>query len=116
MRTERFSPPNSPLAQPPKPPTQKKTSKKVLPAHYAFVLHTASPLTGRRGEIFGELVAGLGESLVANHPGRPLSFRDLPDGSATELLTLPSKRTGLFLPGGLALGWGLSGGGCVVGG
>ncbi|KAI8469304.1 MAG: pyruvate phosphate dikinase, partial [Monoraphidium minutum] len=73
--------------------------QQVLPAHYAFVLHTASPLTGRRGEIFGELVSGLGESLVANHPGRPLSFSDRPDGSATELLTLPSKRTGLFLPG-----------------
>jgi alpha-glucan,water dikinase len=73
--------------------------QRVLPAQYAWVLHTACPLTARRGAIFGEVVLGLGESLVANHPGRPLSFQDRPDGSATELLVLPSKRTGLFLPG-----------------
>ena len=27
----------------------------LLPARYAFVLHTASPLTGRRGEVYGEV-------------------------------------------------------------
>jgi hypothetical protein len=29
------------------------------------VLHTANPLTGRHGDMFGELVAGLGEVLVS---------------------------------------------------
>ena len=46
----------------------------VVPAEYAFVVHTANPLTGKRGEIFGEVVAGMGEALVGNFPGRALSF------------------------------------------
>jgi alpha-glucan,water dikinase len=53
----------------------------VLPGQYAFVLHTASPFSGERGEMYGELVCGLGETLVGNHPGRPLAFSDKPDGS-----------------------------------
>lgn len=36
----------------------------VVDGSYAFVLHTANPLTGRLGETFGELVPGLGEVLV----------------------------------------------------
>lgn len=36
----------------------------VVDGSYAFVLHTANPLTGRLGEMFGELVPGLGEVLV----------------------------------------------------
>jgi hypothetical protein len=55
--------------------------RQVLPGQYAFVLHTASPFTGERGEMYGELVCGLGETLVGNHPGRPLAFSDRPDGS-----------------------------------
>ena len=47
----------------------------VVPAEYAFVLHTANPITGAKGEIFGELVQGMGEALVGNHPGRALSFK-----------------------------------------
>ena len=46
----------------------------MVPAEYAFVVHTANPLTGKRGEIFGEVVAGMGEALVGNFPGRALSF------------------------------------------
>jgi hypothetical protein len=38
----------------------------VVDGQYAFVLHTANPLTGRHGDMFGELVAGLGEVLVSN--------------------------------------------------
>jgi phosphoenolpyruvate synthase/pyruvate phosphate dikinase len=37
----------------------------VVDGQYAFVLHTANPLTGRHGDMFGELVAGLGEVLVS---------------------------------------------------
>ena len=52
----------------------------VVPAEYAFVLHTANPITGARGEVFGELVHGMGEALVGNHPGRALSFKAGADG------------------------------------
>lgn len=36
------------------------------------VAHTVNPATGSRDEIVVQLVVGLGESLVANHTGRPL--------------------------------------------
>ena len=50
------------------------TKLQVVPAEYAFVVHTANPLTGERGELFGEAVVGMGEALVGNFPGRALSF------------------------------------------
>ena len=46
----------------------------VVPAEYAFVLHTAHPVTGERGQVFGEVVVGLGETLVGNYAGKALSF------------------------------------------
>ena len=46
----------------------------VVAAEYAFVLHTAHPVTGERGRIFGEVVCGLGETLVGNYAGKALSF------------------------------------------
>ena len=53
----------------------------MVPAEYAFVLHTANPITGAQGEVFGELVQGMGEALVGNHPGRALSFKSAADSS-----------------------------------
>ncbi|KAK9803518.1 hypothetical protein WJX73_002149 [Symbiochloris irregularis] len=77
--------------------------QQVVPAEYAFVLHTAHPVTGAKGELFGEVVVGLGEALVGNYPGRALSFRAASPGngnSAVEVLSLFSKRSGLFVAGG----------------
>jgi alpha-glucan,water dikinase len=75
----------------------------VLPGDYAFVLHTAHPLSGAKGQVYGEVVAGLGETLVGNYPGRPLAFSDTPDGDTPQLISLPSKRTGLWSPEGGSL-------------
>lgn len=74
----------------------------MVPADYAFVLHTANPVTGQRGEVFGEMVVGLGETLVGNHPGRPLTFT-VPSGQTPQVLTYPSKRVGLFAPASASL-------------
>ena len=74
----------------------------VIPAEYAFVVHTANPITGAAGELFGEVVVGMGEALVGNLPGRALSFsassssKDAASTPAVQLLSLPSKRVGLF--------------------
>ncbi len=46
----------------------------MVPADYAFVAHTADPLTGEAGVTVGEVVVGMGEALVGNMPGRALSF------------------------------------------
>ena len=49
--------------------------QRVVPAAYAFVIHTENPTNGAKDEIFAELVAGLGESIVSGMvPGSSLSF------------------------------------------
>jgi len=49
--------------------------QELLPAKYAFVLHTKNPFTDDPDEVYGEIVPGRGETLVGNFPGRALSFR-----------------------------------------
>jgi alpha-glucan,water dikinase len=70
--------------------------QQVVPADYAFVIHTANPLTGSRDELYAEVVLGLGETLVGNYPGRALGFvcrkADLKPG----LLSYPGKSLGLY--------------------
>ena len=63
----------------------------MIPARYAFVLHTADVLTGERGKVHGELVVGMGEALVGNFPGRALSFTVGVDNTPL-VMGLPSKR------------------------
>ena len=63
----------------------------LVPAEYAFVLHTTNPITGDANEVFGEVVVGLGEALVGNDPGRPLSFLYDKASGAAEIRSLPSK-------------------------
>ncbi|KAK9862996.1 hypothetical protein WJX84_004122 [Apatococcus fuscideae] len=70
--------------------------QQVVAAEYAFVVHTANPLTGKRGEVFGEVVLGMGEALVGNFPGRALSFIVPEESSEPKILSLPAKRDGLF--------------------
>jgi alpha-glucan,water dikinase len=69
--------------------------QEVIPAAYAFVLHTADPLTGEAGKLHGELVVGMGEALVGNYPGRALSFTATNKGQNVEVSTFPSKRQAL---------------------
>ncbi|HMP83865.1 MAG TPA: PEP/pyruvate-binding domain-containing protein, partial [Verrucomicrobiota bacterium] len=70
--------------------------QEVVPAQYAFVIHTVNPFNNDPDEIYAEVVAGLGETLVGNHPGRALSFvADKTDRTPT-VLGYPSKSIGLF--------------------
>ena len=47
----------------------------LVQAQYAFVIHTTNPSNGNEGEIYAELVAGLGESIVSGMvPGASLAF------------------------------------------
>merc|ERR1719464_1950877 len=48
--------------------------QELVEAKYAIVLHTVNPFTHDADELYGELVAGRGEGLVGNYPGRALSF------------------------------------------
>ena len=71
------------------------------------------PITSRvcaplpTGELFGELVLGMGETLVGNYPGRALSFTVPHCGAGRDgllcpprVLAFPSKRVGVFASGG----------------
>ncbi|KAA6428767.1 MAG: carbohydrate-binding module family 45 protein [Trebouxia sp. A1-2] len=71
--------------------------QQVVSAQYAFVVHTANPISKQKGETFGEVVMGMGEALVGNYPGRALSFSAAPGQQAgVKLISLPSKRLGLY--------------------
>lgn len=72
--------------------------QQVVPAQYAFVLHTADPLTHAPGAFFGEVVVGMGEALVGNYPGRAFGFSDKPEVEEPIVLSLPSKRSALHSP------------------
>ena len=70
--------------------------QQVVPADYAFVIHTANPITGDRNQIFAEVVLGLGETLVGNYPGRALSFVAHKSDLHLDVLSYPSKSVGLY--------------------
>ena len=72
--------------------------QRVVPADYAFVIHTENPSTGAKDEIYIEMVRGLGETLVGNYPGRAYSaVVNKADLSAPEVRSFPSKSVGLFV-------------------
>ena len=49
--------------------------QRVVPAEYAYVIHTHNPSNGSPDEIYAEVVKGLGESIVSGMvPGSSLSF------------------------------------------
>jgi alpha-glucan,water dikinase len=60
------------------------------------VIHTVNPATGNRGELYAEVVLGLGETLVGNHPGRALSFTADKQSGQLKLRSFPSKSAGLY--------------------
>lgn len=73
----------------------------MVPAQYAFVIHTRNPSTGDPDEIYCELVRGLGEAIVSGTvPGTALAFVARKDD-------LDNPQVGV--------GWGLVGwgGGCA---
>lgn len=69
--------------------------QELVPANYAFVLHTSDPITGSPDTVHGEIVLGMGEALVSNMPGRALSFVCHGDGS-TSISSYPSKIRALY--------------------
>ncbi len=65
--------------------------QQVIEADYAFVIHTVEPSHHDTNVLYAEVVPGLGETLVGNHPGRPLGFRMDKTTKAIEWVTMPSK-------------------------
>ncbi|MEW6441677.1 MAG: PEP/pyruvate-binding domain-containing protein [bacterium] len=69
--------------------------QQVVEADYAFVIHTTDPFSGKEDELYAEVVAGLGEALVGNFPGRALGFRFRKEGGKPHVLSYPSKSIAL---------------------
>jgi alpha-glucan,water dikinase len=67
----------------------------VIEADYSFVIHTVQPFTGKRDDLYVEMVLGLGETLVGNYPGRALSAVCDKHSKAARLLAYPSKSLAL---------------------
>lgn len=76
--------------------------QRVIPARYAFVIHTVNPTTGDEGEVYCELVRGLGEAIVSGTvPGTALAFTARKDAlHDPHVLLYPSKSEGMFVDDG----------------
>jgi alpha-glucan,water dikinase len=70
--------------------------QEVVPAEYAYIIHTVHPFSGNKEEWYAEVVLGLGETLAGNDPGRALSCTCHKGGGDIRLLTYPSKSIGLY--------------------
>ncbi|GAB4820070.1 hypothetical protein N2152v2_007116 [Parachlorella kessleri] len=74
-------------------------TQRVVPAQYAFVIHTTNPSTGDSSEIYCELVKGLGEAIVSGTvPGASLGFvASKDDLDNPRVVMYPSKSEGMFV-------------------
>jgi alpha-glucan,water dikinase len=70
--------------------------QQVVEADYAYVIHTVNPVSNQRGEIYVEVVLGMGETLVGNYPGRSLGFICRKADLSLEILSYPGKSLGLY--------------------
>lgn len=79
--------------------------QRVVPVRYAFVIHTANPVSGDADEIYAELVIGLGEAIVSGAvPGSALAFSARKDAlDAPRVLLYPSKSRALVVDESLIL-------------
>jgi alpha-glucan,water dikinase len=69
--------------------------QQVIPAEYAFVIHTVNPFTGDAGELYAEVVPGLGETLVGAYPGRAMGFSCRKSDLKLTVLSYPGKSVAL---------------------
>ena len=83
--------------------------QQIVPARYAFVIHTRNPSNNDESEVFCEMVRGLGESLVSGMvPGSAVAFKAKKEGKGLdepELLCYASKGEGMFVPSSLIFRW-----------
>jgi alpha-glucan,water dikinase len=70
--------------------------QRIVEADYSFVIHTVNPFTSVKEEIYAEVVLGLGETLSGSYPGKALSFTCGKTVREPQLMSFPSKSTGLF--------------------
>lgn len=69
--------------------------QEVISGDYAYVLHTKDPFTNDESQIYGELVVGLGETLVGGYEGRAFAFTVSKYSDAFTIQSFPNKSVSL---------------------
>mmetsp|Transcript_19098 Transcript_19098/g.19112 ORF Transcript_19098/g.19112 Transcript_19098/m.19112 type:complete len:837 (+) Transcript_19098:570-3080(+) len=70
--------------------------QEVIEGQYAYVLHTKDPFTNDSTHIYGEIVLGLGETLVGAYEGRAFSFKVNKAASEFTIENYPNKSVALY--------------------
>ena len=69
--------------------------QKIIPAEYAFVIHTKNPIDNSKNEICAEVVSGMGETLVGAYEGQSFSFIYNKENKNYEIKSYPNKSISL---------------------
>ena len=69
--------------------------QKIIPAEYAYVIHTKNPTNNSKNEIFAEVVSGMGETLVGAYEGQSFSFVFDKEKQTYEIKSYPNKSIAL---------------------
>jgi len=65
--------------------------QKIIPAEYAYVIHTKNPTNNDENEVFAEVVCGMGETLVGAYEGQSLSFSFNKKNKSYDIKSYPNK-------------------------
>ena len=69
--------------------------QKIIPAEYAYVIHTKNPSNNNSEEVFAEVCVGMGEALVGAYEGQALSFAYNKKSKNYEIKSFPNKSIAL---------------------
>ena len=69
--------------------------QKIIPAEYAYVIHTKNPSNNNSEEVFAEVCVGMGEALVGAYEGQALSFAYNKKTKGYEIKSFPNKSIAL---------------------
>jgi alpha-glucan,water dikinase len=69
--------------------------QKIIPAEYAYVIHTKNPSTNNANEVFAEVCLGMGEALVGAYEGQSLSFAYDKTKKTYDIKSFPNKSIAL---------------------
>ena len=69
--------------------------QKIIPAEYAFVIHTKNPSTNDPNEIYSEVVYGMGETLIGFYEGHSFSFTYNKNNKNITIKSYPNKSIAL---------------------
>ena len=69
--------------------------QKIIPAEYAYVIHTKNPSTNNKNEVFAEVCNGMGEALVGAYEGQSFSFAYNKTNKSFDIKSYPNKSIAL---------------------